>query len=86
MAYKKRRYIRLYVDVWESLVNELDDALLGALVCAMVKYMTGGAIPEFTDKQLATVWPYVKASVDRDLAVCEAKERRAEAKRAARYG
>lgn len=84
MEYVRRCYLRLYLDIWQPLVNKLDEERLGELVYAMVNYATGGAIPEFDDEALQAVWPYVKAAVDRDLKTHEIKERRAAARRAAR--
>ena len=84
MAYKKRCYLRLYIDLWPALLTRMNDSQAGQLFRAMMEYAAGGAVPEFADEQLVTVWNFVKTSVDRDLAVHEAKERRAEARRAAR--
>ena len=84
MAYANRFYLRLYLNVWPGVLAQLDDSQAGQIFQAMVEYAAGGAVPEFADEQLAAVWPYVKASVDRDLATCEAKQRRAKARRAAR--
>ena len=80
MAYKKRYYLRFYLDVWPDLLGQLSDPLAGCLLRTIMKYAADGTIPHFANKRLAAVWPCVKASVDRDLAVHEAKQRRAEAR------
>ena len=80
MAYTKRRYLRLYLDVWPATLMRMDDSQAGQIFRAMMEYAAGGALPEFTDESLAAVWNFIKPSVDRDLAVCEAKQCRAEAR------
>ena len=86
MAYKKRYYLRFYLDVWPDLLRQLDDSQTGSLLQAIMKYATEGTITHFADERLKAVWTFVKADVDRDLAVHEAKERCAKARCAARYG
>ena len=70
MAEKKSFLV--YFD-WEEPFSCLDDAELGELFRAMVKYAKSEEEPEFKNKTLYLVFTFIKNAIDRDKAAYEEK-------------
>ena len=70
MAEKKSFLV--YFD-WEEPFSCLDDAELGELFRAMVKYAKSEEEPEFENKTLYLVFTFIKNAIDRDKAAYEEK-------------
>lgn len=70
MADKKSFLV--YFD-WEEPFSCLDNAELGELFRAMVKYAKNEEEPEFENKTLYLVFTFIKNAIDRDKAAYEEK-------------
>ena len=70
MAEKKSFLV--YFD-WEEPFSCLDNAELGELFRAMVKYAKNEEEPEFENKTLYLVFTFIKNAIDRDKAAYEEK-------------
>ncbi len=70
MAEKKSFLV--YFD-WEEPFSCLDNAELGELFRAMVKYAKSEEEPEFENKTLYLVFTFIKNAIDRDKAAYEEK-------------
>ena len=70
MAEKKSFLV--YFD-WEEPFSCLDNAELGELFRAMVKYAKSEEEPEFKNKTLYLVFTFIKNAIDRDKAAYEEK-------------
>ena len=57
--------VMLYLNFYENL-KPLDDATLGALLRALMEYVSCGVVPEFQGSA-AGCWLFVKQYIDRDI-------------------
>ena len=68
---KRLRYVRFYLNPWRDIVRKLDEATLGKLFSAAVRYADTGEEPDLLDfardSALQSAWLLLEAQIRRDM-------------------